>query len=147
MWKSVCLLLKKTIPQQSYFWQTWVFLQQLWRGGWEDEDGIVGMERKGKAPRIEKEEELKDEPQLMRFTVAEKKRDLKNSEEPQVLYKLYSLSCTTLSSQLLFTSCFSTAMFFSFQIHNDVSNWETVRNSKNNKWETSAITTGRKAES
>lgn len=105
------------------------------------------MERKGKAPRIEKEEELKDEPQLMRFTVAEKKRDLKNSEEPQVLYKLYSLSCTTLSSQLLFTSGFSTAMFFSFQIHNDVSNWETVRNSKNNKWETSAITTGRKAES
>lgn len=78
------------------------------RGGWGDEDGIAGIERKGKALKIEKECRKSSRiNQLMRFAVAERKRDLKNSVELQVLYnsrKLHSLLCTTLSTvRLLFS--------------------------------------------
>lgn len=73
-----------------------------WRwhsGDWE--------KRESTEDREGTQEELKDEPQLMRFAVAERKRDLKNSVELQVLYnsrKLYSLLCTTLSTvRLLFS--------------------------------------------
>lgn len=39
------------------------------------------------------QKELKDEPQLMRIAVAERKRDLKNSVELQVQYDSRKLFC------------------------------------------------------
>lgn len=78
------------------------------------------MERKGKGLRIEKED-FKDELQLMRFTVAEKKRDLKSSVELQVLYnsrKMYSFVSTLSTVRFLFSyflfhnpPCFSAFKF------------------------------------